>query len=153
MLEVKASRGAIDGWQLIAEVQHDNTGQAVFYHRTMDKWQLGARPCPTDVITGPLPVRWCEYYVAHGSQGPTRGFKPSTCGAKYCIQYVAGEYLQCYQTTSHTCLIWGIPSQLQGHGVGRSLRLVETTTWNTHLRKYGHLLLTKGECSDSAWQH
>ncbi|WIA36793.1 hypothetical protein OEZ86_008048 [Tetradesmus obliquus] len=75
-LEVKCAGGSCnttDGWQLMGALQHDNYARPAFFHRTMNKMQLGEQPWPAELLTGPLPQRWLRYYLAHNSQGPTKG--------------------------------------------------------------------------------
>ncbi|KAL6765645.1 mannosyltransferase putative-domain-containing protein [Haematococcus lacustris] len=79
VLEVKASgAGAApnftDGWQLVGMVQWEPEGRGpAFMHRTMNKFSSAEDPWPIQLITGPLPYRWARYYLAHDSQGPTKG--------------------------------------------------------------------------------
>ncbi|GLC37647.1 hypothetical protein PLESTM_000631900 [Pleodorina starrii] len=92
-----------DGWQLVGFTQHHPlNGQPLLLHRTMDKWpplkpppmmmtmttpkstqpqpqaeggwlDVAERGWPVQVLTGPLPTRWCEYHLAHDNRGPTKG--------------------------------------------------------------------------------
>ncbi|KIY97022.1 hypothetical protein MNEG_10940 [Monoraphidium neglectum] len=56
-LEVKGQKTAVDGWQLVGAIQHDNWGAPAFFHRTMNKPSLDSEQWPAELVTGPLPIR------------------------------------------------------------------------------------------------
>lgn len=55
-LQIKGYRYAVDGWQLVGALQHDNRGRPAFFHRTMNKWHE-AEVWPVELVTGPIPAR------------------------------------------------------------------------------------------------
>eukprot|EP00879_Flechtneria_rotunda_P004692 GHRR01004956.1.p1 GENE.GHRR01004956.1~~GHRR01004956.1.p1 ORF type:complete len:273 (+),score=72.34 GHRR01004956.1:114-932(+) len=57
-------------------VQFDALGRPAFLHRTMNKFGwFGSKgeAWRIELMTGPLPRRWIQYYLSHESLGPTSG--------------------------------------------------------------------------------
>eukprot|EP00877_Chromochloris_zofingiensis_P004390 jgi/Chrzof1/13952/Cz08g19060.t1 len=78
-----------DGWRLIAAIQHDNRGQPTFFHRTLNEFQWGGEPYPTEVVAGPLPLRWIQYYLASDSHGVSKAV-----GDEHVVPDIAFSLLQ-----------------------------------------------------------
>uniref|UniRef100_A0A383VV11 Mannosyltransferase putative-domain-containing protein n=1 Tax=Tetradesmus obliquus TaxID=3088 RepID=A0A383VV11_TETOB len=72
-LLVKATQQKTAGWQLAGMLQFDAAGQPAFLHRTMNKFSWGGEAWHLGLITGPLPLRWVNYYLSQDAQGPTVG--------------------------------------------------------------------------------
>lgn len=88
-----------DGWRLIAAIQHDNRGQPTFFHRTLNEFQWGGEPYPTEVVAGPLPLRWIQYYLASDSHGVSKAV-----GDEHVVPDIAFSLLQVSIEQQHCCM-------------------------------------------------